>query len=98
MSDLAEQILAAVEMRSQLADEHHLGRCAVFRDFPYAEPCDCTGPREVRNDCAADREIVGLHVVKYDFYCSECGTPDEYPVRWPCPTLRILARGYGIQP
>jgi len=71
MSDLAEQILAAVEMRSQLADEHHLGRCGVFRDFPYTKPCDCAGPGEVRNDCAADREIVTEVQSWNHYYCED---------------------------
>jgi hypothetical protein len=104
MSDLAEQILAAI------STAEHTGR---FGDAPVGffvggaeyHPDDVeivyeSGRAEsdaVLRRCTADREIVALHVLKRDFYCSECGIPDEYPVRWPCPTLRALARGYGLE-
>lgn len=30
--------------------------------------------------------------------CTTCGTPSEYAVAWPCPTLRTLALSYAGHP
>lgn len=29
--------------------------------------------------------------------CTTCGTPGEYAIRWPCPTVRAIATGLGIE-
>lgn len=50
---------------------------------------------------AAHREILELHKrsdeVPWYSVCDRCGTPLEYPVDWPCPTIKALAKGYGIE-
>lgn len=60
-------------------------------------------PESVLRRCAADRKMLELHAptTGYNLHggsypaCSACGTAEEYPVRFPCPTVRALAEGYG---
>ena len=65
--------------------------------------CDCKGPASVRRRCAADRRLIELHAPTQGFTvyggsctaCSACGAAEEYPVRYPCPSVLALAEGYG---
>lgn len=70
------------------------------------ETCRITSGR-VLAECAAKRAIVDLHaayptpqVMVYGTItaCSECGSVDDSPVEWPCPTLRNLAAVYADSP
>jgi hypothetical protein len=59
--------------------------------------------------CAADRRLLELHKpesdkpneepgIAFPFICRTCGSGEwyEYPMPWPCDTLKILASSYGI--
>jgi hypothetical protein len=83
MSDLAEQILAAVQ-----ADEDEAKR-ALSAPIGQTQHgiAHCAG--HLRR-CAADRELVALWRVP-----DPHGPDDECES---CLALRIVARGYGIQP
>lgn len=61
-------------------------------------------PAAVLRRIAADRQVLDLHApvtVEYEddspstLACRTCGSHFEYPKRWPCTTLRLLAEGYG---
>ena len=61
-------------------------------------------PAAVLRRIAADRKMLDLHApvtVEYEddspttLACRTCGSHFEYPTRWPCTTLRLLAEGYG---
>lgn len=62
-------------------------------------------PARVLATCAAHRRIVEEHSNFYDNpyapasaygpECKSCGSPGEYGVDWPCPTLRALASIYA---
>lgn len=135
MSDLAQQILAAIGRVEDLALRTPPGPWHPNAENDQVLAVDdivvCEGfalsnrqlratvdhivmhePRSVGRRCAADREIVALHMRvsdgmgyhrdgsygNFDAACSMCGMDDEYAVAWPCSTLHALARGYGIQP
>jgi hypothetical protein len=57
-------------------------------------------------EVTAKRRIVELHksTAGMNTYgarvvaCDSCGASDEYPVRFPCPTLRLLALPYADHP
>lgn len=58
-------------------------------------------------ECEAKRRIVELHgayptpqAMTYGTItaCQECGSVDDSPVEWPCPTLRHLASIYADHP
>lgn len=55
-------------------------------------------PHQVLARIAADRKILELHQPMDNIYgrfeCTSCGIAGEFPVRWPCPTLRLLASPY----
>jgi hypothetical protein len=64
-------------------------------------------PEQARRECEAKRRIVELHaaypVPQAMVYgtvtaCEECGSVDDSPVAWPCPTLRALASVYTDRP
>lgn len=66
-------------------------------------------PARVLAECEAKRLIAELHKVAgedeadvrfkdFDLACVTCGTYDEYPVEWPCDTLRLLALPYADHP
>jgi hypothetical protein len=63
-------------------------------------------PDRTLAEVAAKRAILELHQpwtavsahVVPNPRCRECGDIDEYPVAWPCPTLRLLALPYAGQP
>lgn len=110
MSDLADQILAVittVELTGRLGDpplgfildgrEHHPDDVEIVYETG-------RGERDaVLRRCAADRELVALHAMD-DLgrpacqVCSEVQFSEDRAMDWPCPTLRAVARGYGIQP
>jgi hypothetical protein len=60
-------------------------------------------PASVLRRCATDRKLLELHAPTKGYNthggsytaCSACGTSEEYPVRFPCPTVRVVAEGYG---
>lgn len=62
-------------------------------------------PARVLAECAAKRRIVEAHQSTSGAYtdetpetavcCSECGSPLDNPVPWPCPTLRLVALPYA---
>ena len=60
-------------------------------------------PARVLRQVAAMRKIVDEHAPRTTSYldapdetsCRRCGKPDEYPVPYPCPTLRALAAVYA---
>jgi len=59
-------------------------------------------PASVLARIAADRKILALHGSIDNIYgrleCTSCGIAGEFPVRWPCPTLRLLASPYADSP
>lgn len=64
-------------------------------------------PARVLAECEAKRRIVESHEDAgkswsrsggIEHACSMCGTADEYPVEWPCLTLRLLALPYADHP
>lgn len=64
-------------------------------------------PARVLAECAAKRRIVELHTAfsepQHMVYgtitaCCECGSVDDAPVEWPCPTLRALAQPHADRP
>lgn len=56
-------------------------------------------PARVLAECEAKRRIVEEHGAKGELhrYCQTCGGTD-YPVDWPCDTLRLLALPYASHP
>jgi hypothetical protein len=61
----------------------------------------------ILDECAAKRAILNLHqrmdyvqrMVYGDIYpCTECGSVDDSPVEWPCPTLKAIASVYKDHP
>jgi hypothetical protein len=72
------------------------------------------GSARVLAEVEAKRRIVDLHLPTTSEYhlgktdedgygtvnpvCPTCGTPDEYAVQAPCPTLRLLALPYAGHP
>ncbi|MEU4296400.1 DUF6221 family protein [Kitasatospora aureofaciens] len=52
-------------------------------------------PAAVLRRIAADRQILDQHQPVWADACTTCGTAEEYPVPWPCQTVRLLAEGYG---
>jgi hypothetical protein len=68
--------------------------------------CDCDGPASVRRRCAAERKLLELHRPQPDgsgfpdgMQCRTCsqdgGDGYQYLVPAPCPTIFVLAEGYG---
>lgn len=64
-------------------------------------------PRVALVECEAKRRIVEMHaayqtpqVMSYGTItaCAECGSVDDSPMEWPCPTLRALATVYADHP
>lgn len=113
MSDLAEKLLKVVDHLDRLAEaaiqDGYSLSVVGERGENYFSTCS---PEDTRRRCAADREIVKLHepvdaLLEYFLgpkvpVCSVCAEPNHGLVskddEYPCETLRLLARGYGIQP
>jgi len=92
---------ARVDLRSRTGSITHRG--AIPR--PVGAHIVRHDPARVLADVAAKRAIVAEHRCAGEFapgvgYCSECGSgePHEYPTRWPCATLRLLAASYADHP
>ncbi len=78
-----------------------------FAGYDSGGPSVSVGAERVLDLCAAHRQIVELHDA-YDtpqqmtygtiVACAECGSVDDSPVAWPCPTLRALATAYADRP
>jgi len=107
MPDLRTYLLERVAEDKQAARLIHDRSCAALDDWCYRHnhsdepnpyPCDCDLPARVLAECEAKRLIVTLHADhgyrEVGTACDTCGTPHEYPVRWPCDTLRALALPY----
>jgi hypothetical protein len=70
----------------------------AWEDAPV--PFVAVGPERVLAECEARRRIVGEHEARWItpenwWACDTCGTPGEYDVMSPCPTLRLLALPYA---
>jgi Family of unknown function (DUF6221) len=62
---------------------------------PVADHVAAFDPEFVHGLVAAHRELLKLHACTTNApggmaACVSCGTHDEYPTDWPCPTLRVV--------
>lgn len=66
-------------------------------------------PAYILADIAAKRAITALHASMEDrswlsggpnnwLYCTTCGTTDDFPVAWPCDTLKLLIQPFAAHP
>lgn len=75
--------------------------------------CDCDGQKRWLAECDSKRRLVEAHKPagktslgdddnpeSWRQYCGTCGSgePYEYPVWWPCDTLKLLALPYSDRP
>lgn len=72
--------------------------CTCAQVTPYRR----STPTQRLAGCEAKRGIIALHAVAEGYddgrtieACEVCGYPFEYPVYWPCETLRLLALPYS---
>jgi len=108
--DLARRVLAAVDRVEQGAHEVHRESCwsVSYVGVTQGAACDCGEPDRIRRRCAADRRILEHHKNDHlscdtcisDVYDDEDSEGNLYTTvfyeRFPCPTFRDLAEGYGI--
>jgi hypothetical protein len=78
----------------------HVYDCA---GMDFGEGCGCGVPERTRREVEAGRAILDEHKpagtfnyidhgVQTSEFCAACGSgDDEYPMPWPCRTVRILA-------
>ena len=105
MSDLVSRVLAAIQAKEEKARKvQNLG---VLLDWPrrngkatlraFLEDND---PASVIEGCEADRELVALHRQEGTdrrWECELCGPEGQnIDCTYPCDTLRLRARAYGI--
>jgi hypothetical protein len=105
---LVSALLAKIEQAEKLAEResdgfgkdgslHDVG-CG-YRQREWSLPCDCDAPERVLRLCRAHRDIIERHAEisvapgRRETTCVECGSVSG----WPCPTLRDLARGLGVE-
>jgi hypothetical protein len=105
VTDLPDRILVAIELRKQLATEHHLGMCTIWTEGYRLNPgpCNCRGPAEVRRTCEADKRTVERHApTAYECGLHDCVTHGHLLTcngcgeMWPCPDLLDRAAAYGV--
>lgn len=101
-SDVVSRLLAAIDERGKAAAKIHDERCGLVLGTISGnvnDECDCGIPGDLLRLCQSHRDIVALHGEvpvapgRSETTCVECGSVKG----WPCPTLVLVARGYGVE-
>jgi hypothetical protein len=114
VTDLVTWLRQQLDEDERTADSWHWDSCDEVIDRERSMGCDCGLPKRVLAEVAVKRAILDLHEpavlrggegAKYyetRIVCRSCEPPRSLlagePDPWPCPTVRLLALPYALNP